>query len=375
MPKNNIINKTHIEDTKYNDYKYKDNKYILINNKDREDTLFCNENLINKLKNLFKTGCEIPILLKGMNGIGKKHTIINLLHHIPYINNKIKFDMLKPLKNEDYENILHYQNFYLINFKMYSECNAGKLIKYLTELFSSKTISDKRLFLLTNINLLSKDNQKIFANIIEKYYNDNSFIMTYNKLIKSSKLISLCCQLKYPKVDENTFKEKLLNFLKKDNKKILYYEELYKSIKKYYKELYEVYSYNNYNIGYTLYHINQMIIEDKLIPNEIKKKSNRTSIYDKLATKTINKILKYKSNPKDTISNIRVDIYNYISLNIDEHEFIRKIIAILLNLKIKDEVKELIIKIGERFSRYNIEPDKSIVCVENFIINLIDILN
>lgn len=360
----------------FNNFKYDKQKYILINNKNREDTLFCKDNILKIIKELFSNNFEYPLLINGLKGIGKKHTILNLLHYIPSIKNKIKLNLLKPLKNENFENILYYKNFYLINFKIYSEVISSKLVKYFGELVSSKVfINEKRVFLIANIQVLSNENQRILSNLIEIYYQDNFFILTHNRTIKNKKLLSLSIQIKYSCVDIITFKDRLLKFFKNKDKKIPFYDEVYRNINKYEKHLYEVYKNNNYNIGYTLYHINQMIIEDKIIPKEIKKKTNKTSIYDKIATKTINKILLYKKKPKDTISNIRLDLYNYISLNIDEEEFVQKIITILLNVKIQDNLKFKIIKLGEEFSRYNIEPDKKIICLENFIINLIDIFN
>lgn len=357
--------------------KYNSNNYFLINKlNDTEKTLFCNEKVLENIKVLFKNNCEVPILINGQRGIGKKHLVINCIHHIPYIDNIIKYNKLKKYKHETIDNILYYSNFYYINFKLYDKSLLRDILSFIIENFSSRLCHlDKRVFLLANINCLHNDELKILGYFIEKNYADNCFILTTNRNIIDSKINTLCCKIRYSYLKMKEFKKVLLNCVKINYASKGNRETLSNSIKKFGDKLYQIYENNNYNIGYTLYQINQLVSQNMINSVELGDRKNLLSIYDKICTKTINKILLYKKSPKQIISSIHLDIYSYCSINIDETTFVLKIVNILLKLKISDKRKNKIVDASSKFSKDVIKSEKKIFCVENFILNLIDIMN
>ena len=332
---------------------------ILIKN---DDDLICNELTIKKLKNIFSNIFDLSVIAIGVRSVGKKHTLMHLINHINYFNKQkhINFRDLKIYKSEHINNILFYNNFYYINLHLYTKHEHSKLISFLLNSNKNTSIlNEKKIYLISNIELLDKHEQNMLANVLERNINKIIFILTSSSSIIDKKLISLACRIRFCPLNIIDFKNKLinqLNFLSVDKK-----------TDEYVKYYYEIYEKNNFNLNYTIHHIKFLLNERCLNLKSLSKKMNRMSLLEKICTKLINKYV--HNNLINKLNNLKKDLQNVIAININIKEFLNTFIKILISANLENSKLQKIIELCNTY--FTKDKVDKLILLENIVYNII----
>lgn len=333
--------------------------YLLIKN---DDNLICSDDTIKKIKNIFSKNFDISMIAIGVRSVGKKYTLMQLVNHIPYINKDkcLHFKDLKVYRSDFINNILYYKNFYFINLHLYTVHERKKLITFILNTNKNTTIlNEKKIYLITNIELLSKYEQNMLANVLERNISKIILILTSNSSNIDKKLISLACRVRFSKLNLIQFKKKVidqLTFLNNDKKNDDY--------NNYY---YEIYENNNYNLNYTIHQLKFLLNERNLNLKSLSKKMNRMSLMEKICTKLINKYV--HNNLINKITNLKKDIQNIIAININIKDFLNTFIKILINAKLNSDKLNKIISLCNTF--FTKDKIDKIVLLENIVYNIV----
>jgi len=345
--------------------------YIFINNKiDNDNQLFCKDSTISLVKNMMLNEIEIPIIIHGLEGIGKKKLIFHMLKYLPNFredNMYINIEKLKLLDIEQYSNLYYYNNVYFYNCKYEKNDKISKLIDNINKIFKSKLFIDsKKIFIMSNFDKLSKNNQLKLSNYVEKYYQNVSFIFTTSSLVKSdNKLKSLSFIIKYIPLNKNEF---VTSFCNNFN---MFFEDSYNLLNKdfFLDKFYQIYVNNEYNIGNTLHQINYLYLKEYINKKELNKKINILSIYETISIKLVNILLKYKKI-KD-LSIIRKKIFDINVMGLNLFKIVKIMIKNLINIdNLDSNLKYEFIDFANKYNLDNVNCDKPIIMFENFIIKL-----
>lgn len=333
---------------------------------------FCCNDTLHNLKNILQT-MDIPLLVKGKKGIGKKSTIFKLLKYIPDLkyldlNDNLFEKKFSIIKNDTLNNMYKFENLFYINFELYVFSDYFKILKYISNLSKSKLHNERKVIFLSNIHLIGITNQKILSNIVEKNSLNCAFIFTANSSNIVKKLNNMLCIILFPYLDNIDFINKFNTYYKH-----LFSSTIQKNSEFYFNKFYDIYKSNNHNINNTLYHINYLYCENLITKKELNKITNINSVINKLVIRLINKLLSTKRI--NHLNEIRSEIYKLLSINLNESYIIENTISILLKLDIKNEQKYKLCNIASNISEQLPNCDKDTMLLENFFINVFNIIN
>lgn len=336
------------------------------------DCFFCCNDTLHNLKKILQT-MDIPLLVKGKKGIGKKSTIFKLLKYIPDLkyldlNNNLFEKKFSIIKDDTLNNMYRFENLFYINFELYVFNDYLKILKYISNLSKSRLHNERKVIFLSNIDLIGNTNQKILSNIIEKNSLNSAFIFTANSSNIVKKLNNMLCIILFPYLDNTHFINKFNTYYKH-----LFSSTIQKNSEFYFNKFYDIYKSNNHNINNTLYHINYLYCENLITKKELNKITNINSVINKLVIRLINKLLSTKRI--NHLNEIRSEIYKLLSINLNESYIIENTISILLKLDIKNEQKYKLCNIASNISEQLPNCDKDTMLLENFFINVFNIIN
>ena len=352
--------------------------------------LFATTDYINKIKSLYENNIDIPILVYGVQGIGKLTSIICILKYLPsYLpdiddnNNKLNNIHYFKILDSDFNKIFFYENVYYLNIEILNNNNEIlSYLKYIYKIAKSSNINifnnddnlkkpiEKKIIIITHINKCNDESLKYISYMLDKMNGYVSYIFT-SECINSidKKILSLCTPIHYKYLDEITF----IKIFKNNYKKIFAKDNnnLTQSVL---KQLYHVYISNKYNIGNTISQIKYHIDVEGLV--FLKDKTNKLSLLSKIADNFIKKKL-VLSNVSNALE-IRKFLYILLSLNIKLIIFVKEVVRQLLSnnsqIKINNNKKTIIIeKAGNLTTEIN-KANKEIIIVETFFYDIINIL-
>ena len=158
----------------------------------KTSSLFIENSQYSIIKQLFQNPSTQPIIIYGLPCSGKFSNILQLLQYLPYFDSgrepDNKFNHLKffnRYQDEDYQKILYYQNCYYLDMKLFLNSENGIPNQFLLKKLGNQKSLDGtfKIIIFRNIDLMTKNNQKQLANILERYQSSALFIMTTNKLL------------------------------------------------------------------------------------------------------------------------------------------------------------------------------------------------
>ena len=346
---------------KFSDGEFLKEKYI------PEKALFADSIFIQSIKTFYVNNIDMPIIVYGNKGIGKITCIFGLLVHIPCYLPDYNFNIEKKINNimffkildNEYSQIIYYENIYYLNIKVLH--NNTDIIAYLQYLYKiTKTRSfeenEKKIIIIANIDKCNNESQRYISFMIEKITNQTAYIFTSNTLtLLDKKIISSCAPIKYNHLDELTFCKIFTdNFKHKSNL----------------KNYYQIYISNQYNIGNTIAQIKYYLETEGI---SFLKDSNKTcSLMVNIAKNFIKKRLILST----IISSleIRKFLYTLVSLNINLIIFVKEVVKQLLHNKLNTNIKLQIIEKTQTLSKEILDSNKEVIIVETFFYNLINII-
>lgn len=358
---------------KYNEKEYLTNRQI------PENALFAPSLFIIKVKKFYESNLDMSLLIYGLKGCGKITSILGLINHfpgyLPYIkniNDIRKINNLYYMKNLDkeYDKILFYENIYYLNINILSNTTEiGLYLKHIYKIGKSRSIdSIKKIIIISHIEKCNQETQKYINYILDKQNGNTSYIFITTKLNNLDyKIKSSCAIIKFGYLNEEEF-SKILCFNYKQNNTF----ETKHFTPEYMKKYYEIYVNNKYNIGNTISQIKYIIKSKNITIEKLKTDECRYSLMCNIVKNFIKKKLKLS-----TINNaleIRKFLYTLLSLNIDLLEFIRYLIKELMESKINEKTKALIITRAGKLSHEFIKLNKEVIGVECFIYDIIYII-
>ncbi len=351
------------------------NDYLFANFKPKKESdLFCPKKITDILKNLFTTGIDIPILIHGPLGIGKKTALITMLKYIIPEKKKFEISDFEPMKtatSNDYSGLYRYNHIYYMNCKYFTNNELANMFNKLGPIFRSKSVFDsQKIFIITNIDTITFLNQQKLADAIGKYSTNVSFMLTSSSHKVIHKIKSSVFMLNHIPLTNKEFRKRFFSIFKyffEDDEDLLENKTIILN------KFYTIYCNNNYNIGNTLHHINFLYLSEKVNKGELNKKINLMSIYDKLAINLINSIL--KANEIQSYEVLKEKIYKMKSLTMNDTLIIKTILKHIIAIdKMDNDMKHKIVSLGTEVSEIMINTSKPVILLENFIIKLWAIL-
>jgi len=343
-----------------------------------EKAIFTNEDTIHKIKSFYNTNCDIPLLIYGKKGIGKLTCIINLLVNIPcYLptfNNEDKLNNINYFKqfDNDYPKLLFYENIFFLNLKvLHNNTDTLEYLVFLYKLSKSKNFdeNEKKIIILSNIQLCNKDAQRYISFMIDKISLHSSYIFTSTTITTiDNKIKSSCSPIEFKPLNDLSF----CKIFKTNFKKSFYDKEniqivLTNSIL---KQFYSIYTSNNYNIGTTIAQIKYNIDVNGI--DFFKDKQNTLSLLSLIAKKFIK--TKLILSTVNSALDIRTFLYTLVSLNIDLIIFVKEVIKQLCNTKLHFTIKSQILEELNIIVRDISYCNKDVIIVETFFYKIITII-
>ena len=358
--------------------------------------LFATSDYITKIKSLYENNIDIPILVYGVQGIGKLTSIICLLQYLPSYLSDIS-DNTKKLNNihyfkildSDFNKIFFYENIYYLNIEILNNNNEIlSYLKYIYKIAKTSNINifnndddlskliEKKIIIITHINKCNDESLRYISYMLDKMNGQVSYIFTSDSInTLDKKIISLCTPIHYKYLDE-------ISFIKifKTNYKQIFTKDNHKLIPSILKQFYHIYIANKYNIGNTIsqikYHINN---EGVLF---LKDKTNKLSLLSKIADNFIKKKL-ILSNISSALE-IRRFLYILLSLNIKLIIFVKEVVRQLINYNsnhnsnsnfiLNNTKKNIIIEKSSLLTTEINKANKEIIIVETFFYDIITIM-
>ena len=343
-----------------------------------ENALFANEDIINKLKSFYINNIDIPLLINGHKGIGKKTCIFSLLTYIPCYLPTIKLeDKINNIKyfkvfDNDYPKLLYYENIYFLNLKiLHNNTDILNNLQYLHKLYKTKNFdeNEKKIIIISNIDMCNDESQRYLTFMIDKIYSHISFIFTSHTIqILANKIISSCSIINFKPLNEEEFSKQFkLNFKKsfsnKENNNVILNNSIV-------KQFYNIYVSNNYNIGRTIAQIKYHIDIDGI--DFLKDKNKTNSLLNIIAQKFIKK--KLILSTVNSSLEIRKFIYILVSLNINLIIFVKEVIKQLYKSKLKQNIKLIINEEVNKLSKEIYDSNKEVIIIETFFYKIITII-
>ena len=350
--------------------------------------LFATSDYITKIKSLYENNIDIPILVYGVQGIGKLTSIICLLQYLPSYLSDIS-DNTKKLNNihyfkildSDFNKIFFYENIYYLNIEILNNNNEIlSYLKYIYKIAKSSNINifnndddlikpiEKKVIIITHINKCNDETLKYISYMLDKMNGYVSYIFTTECInLIDKKILSLCTPLHYKYLDESAF----IKIFKHNYKKI-FSKDNHNLTPTILKQFYHIYISNKYNIGNTISQIKYHIDCDGYL--FLKDKTNKLSLLSKIANNFIKK--KLVLSDVSSALEIRRFLYILLSLNIKLIIFVKEVVRQLVinNLNLNNNKKNIIIeKAGTLTTEIN-KANKEIIIVETFFYDIINIL-
>ena len=356
--------------------------------------LFATSDFINKIKSLYENNIDLPILVYGVQGIGKLTSIICLLQYLPSYLSEI-LDTSQKLNNIHYFKILDtefnkiffYENIYYLNIEILNNNNEIiNYLKYIYKIAKSSNINifntnddvlkpiEKKIIIITHINKCNDESLKYISYMLDKMNGYISYIFTSDS-IKSidKKMLSLCTPIHYKYLDEASF----IKIFKYNYKKI-FAKDSYNLTLPIIRQFYQIYISNNYNLGNTISQIKYHMDVDGVL--FLKDKTNKCSLLSKIATNFIKKKL-ILANVSSALE-IRRFLYILLSLNIKLSIFIKEVVKQLINnnshqnlhIKMNNAKKTMIIEKASYLTADINKANKEIIIGEAFFYDIINIL-
>lgn len=335
------------------------------------DNLFGCKETLEYIQNIYEKNCDLPIILYGKEGVGKKTAIIGLLDKIPcYMssyNLECKVNNLNFFKvyNTEYPKVISYENVYYLNLEILkSNTEMQDYLKYLFKLAKSKSITsnEKKILVITHLEVLNYDLQKYLGYMMDKISANFTFIFTCNILnsIKINKIVNSCVKLHF----KNPSKEEFLETLKKCLSPLLSKSEWHYVS----NELYNLYEANDFHIGQTISQIKYFKAMNKNLSVDFVR-NNNFSLMSIIVKNFIKK--KMILSTVDHMMEVRRFIYQLLSLNIKAEVFVNELVKQLMKLKINSRAKGQIVEHVSKFSKEIAMSNKESICMEDMICNLI----
>jgi DNA polymerase III delta prime subunit len=353
--------------------KYNTNEYIS-KKQIPESALFAPTIFKDKVKKFYETDIDIPLLVYGVPGCGKLTTVLGLINQMPgYCSREMNNLYHMKILDNEHQKLLIYENLYYLNMEsLSSTTEISQYLKYIYKISKSKSIDGtKKIIIISHIEKCNEEALKYINYILDKLNATTSYIFITTKLnIITNKIKSTCARINFSYLNENEF---ITIF--KFNYKHIYNSKYINNT--YLKQYYQIYVNNNYNIGNTLNQIkyiletNQNITLDKQ-KNDDKTYDYRQSLMYNITKNFIKKRLKLSN--VSTALEIRKFLYTLLSLNIDLLEFTKMLVKLLLESKINNKSKELIIEKAGLLSSETNYINKEVISVESFIYSTIYII-
>jgi hypothetical protein len=392
---------------KYNDKEYFTQKNIPL------EALFAPTLFINKLTKFYKTNLDIPLLIYGFKGCGKLSAILGLINsnlyttvidnsdnaspnnvpllannvspnNVPLLANNVSPNNVPLLANnvshcnniyymkildKEYDKILVYENIFYLNIDILSTTEIALYLKHIYKISRSNSIDgNKKIVIISHIEKCNNESQKYIHYILDKQNGNTSYIFTTIKINNiNKKILSSCARLYFGYLNITEFSNIFLfNYKTKSG-----FEQKH-FLKEYLKEYYKIYINNQYNIGTTISQIKYIIDTKDITLEKLKTDEFRQSLMYNITKNFIKKKLKLSS--VNNALDIRKFLYTLLSLNIDLLEFCKYLIKQLLESKINNSTKALIITKSGELSYELTHINKEIISFERFIYDIIYIV-
>lgn len=356
---------------KYNDKEYFTQKNIPL------EALFAPTLFINKLTKFYKTNLDIPLLIYGFKGCGKLSAILGLINSNLYTTVIDNSDNASPCNNiyymkildKEYDKILVYENIFYLNIDILSTTEIALYLKHIYKISRSNSIDgNKKIVIISHIEKCNNESQKYIHYILDKQNGNTSYIFTTIKINNiNKKILSSCARLYFGYLNITEFSNIFLfNYKTKSG-----FEQKH-FLKEYLKEYYKIYINNQYNIGTTISQIKYIIDTKDITLEKLKTDEFRQSLMYNITKNFIKKKLKLSS--VNNALDIRKFLYTLLSLNIDLLEFCKYLIKQLLESKINNSTKALIITKSGELSYELTHINKEIISFERFIYDIIYIV-
>lgn len=356
---------------KYNDKEYFTQKNIPL------EALFAPTLFINKLTKFYKTNLDIPLLIYGFKGCGKLSAILGLINSNLYTTAIDNSDNASPCNNiyymkildKEYDKILVYENIFYLNIDILSTTEIALYLKHIYKISRSNSIDgNKKIVIISHIEKCNNESQKYIHYILDKQNGNTSYIFTTIKINNiNKKILSSCARLYFGYLNITEFSNIFLfNYKTKSG-----FEQKH-FLKEYLKEYYKIYINNQYNIGTTISQIKYIIDTKDITLEKLKTDEFRQSLMYNITKNFIKKKLKLSS--VNNALDIRKFLYTLLSLNIDLLEFCKYLIKQLLESKINNSTKALIITKSGELSYELTHINKEIISFERFIYDIIYII-
>lgn len=277
---------------------------------------------------------------------------------------------MKILDNE-HQKLLIYENLYYLNIGILSTTSEiSQYLKYIYKISKSRSIDGtKKIIIISHIEKCSEEAQKYINYILDKLNATTSYIFITTKLNNiTNKIKTTCARINFGYLTESEFIT-IFKFNYKDKTHIFNSKYL---INTYLKQYYQIYVNNHYNIGNTLNQIKYIIETQDITLDKLKTDEFIKSLMYNITKNFIKKRLKLSN--VSTALEIRKFLYTLLSLNIDLLDFAKMLVKLLLESKINNKSKELIIEKAGLLSSEITSINKEVISVESFIYSTIYII-
>lgn len=335
-----------------------------------EEALFASVIFKDKIKKFYENNLDIPLLIYGVPGCGKLTTLIGLINQMPgYCSKEMNNVYYMKILDKEYEKLFVYENLYYLNINVLSSTNEiSQYLKHIYKISKNKSIDgNKKIIVISHIEKCNEEAMKYINYILDKLNATTSYIFITTKLNSiTGKIKSSCARISFQYLNETEF----TTAFKFNYKPIFNAKQL---TNPFLKQYYQIYKNNNYNIGNTLNQIkyiletNANITLEKLKTDELSK-----SLMYNITKNFIKKRLKLST--VSTALEIRKFLYTLLSLNIDLVDFSKMLLRLLLESKINNKSKELIIEKAGVLSKEITSINKEVISVESFIYSIIYII-
>lgn len=340
------------------------------------DYFFISNKVVNKLKLLYQSNLDIPILIHSNKGYGKLTAVIGLIREMPQYcadigNPEDRINNLNFMKilNKEYEKLFSYENLYYVNLEILNtNTEIITYLKYIHKLAKSRSIDGlKKIFIVKHIEVCNEEQTRYIKYMLDRLNDTTSYIFITTQLNRICQNIrSSCLALHFDYLDFTEF----TNVFKRNFKPSL---EAKYMIPSYMKQYYSIYQHNDYNIGRTLSQIKFFLANTDVINLEkLSLENNNLPLLDRIVKNFIKNKLKL-TNIETTLE-IRKFLYTIVSLNMDLVEFTRKLVSQLLDSKLNNRIKSQVITCAGELSHTLVDINKPVLGVEQFIYKLIRII-
>lgn len=312
-----------------------------------------NLNTIKILNNFIKYKTISNFLVYGPPASGKYVLALSVLTEIygSNIHNKkqVTFKVKSGNGNKEVE-ILSSQYHYEILLNSYVFNDKFTIINIIKEIVQSHSINgNHKIILIKNCENISNETLILLRTLIEIYTNTTRFILTFSRgNFSDSKISGLFFKIRlpYPKSDElKKFVRYICNqeFIKIDD------EDLNSLVE------------NNNKISKVILQLEYFAINKRFYQNPFDKQIE--NIITLIEEKKVSNILK-----------IRKQLYDILSNNINKISIFKKVVTHFVKSNYNNKVKLRIVELAADFTSNQETTYRLTICLESFLINIMDIL-